>query len=355
MSESFERSAASASRYVAGDLVTPPPIPEASAFVAAVAEYSRTASIELIVPVFEEIFALAAMRDRLPDGTELYAAPFDVLAELHEKARFIALARRLGLRTPATVVATDPDQLREAAERLPRYVAKPAFSRAGTALVTNVGPRAGERPIEQAEPTDRSPWLVQEFVDGVDLATLAVARRGRIAAYAAYEEPLQADGGYSVRQEAVDPGPTLEVIAEVAGTLDFDGFLGLDYRLADDGPWLIECNPRCSPGAMLFEEPVLAEALVGALPAEPAVVNAGTRSQFDTGVAAISLKGVRSVPHVIHELGVAPGSYLDPRDPRADLAGWMRYHHESRLASREHLEIADVKLRDVCWNGEPLA
>lgn len=355
MSEAYRHSAASMSRHVRGHLVTPPPIPEAAGFVAAIAGYAREHEIELIVPIFEEVFALAARREELPEQTALFAPAFETLAELHNKARFQALAERLGLRTPATVVATDAAGLREAAARFPSWVAKPVFSRAGTAMVTNVGPRAGERSLDAIEPTEQSPWLVQEYVEGEDLACLAVARGGRIAAYTIYEEPLETELGYSVRQRAIEPRPTLDVVTTLAEECRLEGFFGLDYRFGDDGPWVLECNPRSSAGAMLFDAATLAGAIAGEPPPEPALVEAGIASQFDTGIVAMDFDGLRSIPRTLRELGETPGTYLDLGDPVADLAGWLRYRHDSRIAAREQISYAEQKLHDVSWDGEPLA
>lgn len=345
----------SRSRFVAGHLVTPPPFPRTAEFVAAIADYSRAHSIDLVVPTFEETFALAAGREELPEGTGLLAAPFEILAQLHNKASFQALAERLGMLTPSTTIATDVDGLRAAVERLPHYIAKPAFSRAGTAIVTNVGPRAGERSIEQADPSQGSPWLVQEFIDGDDLACLAVAREGAVAAYATYEEPLQGDGGYAMRQVAIDAHPTLAIATTIAEAVKMHGFFGLDYRMSERGPYLLECNARCSPGALLFEDHELASAILGEPASEPLLIEPGRAAQFDDAVLTENLDGIRSIPHAIKELLATPGAFLDPRDPRGDLFGWLRFRHDSQIASREHISYAEQKLRDISWNGEPLA
>jgi len=345
----------SRSRFAAGHTVTPPPFPSSAEFVAAIADYSRAHSIELVVPTFEETFALAARRGELPEGTELFAAPFETLAQLHSKASFEALAERLGMLTPSTTVATDANGLEAAAERLPRYIAKPAFSRAGTAIVTNVGPRAGERSIEQADPSQGNPWLVQEFVDGDDLACFAVAREGKVVAYAVYEEPLQGDGGYAMRQVAIDARPTLGIATTIAEAVGMHGFFGLDYRMTEGEPYLLECNARCSPGALLFEDDELASAILGEPPSEPLLIEPGRAAQFDDAVLAENLHGIRSIPHAIDELLATPGAFLDPHDPRGDLFGWLRFRHDSRIASQEQIGYAEQKLHDISWNGEPLA
>ncbi len=85
------------------------------------------------------------------------------------------------------------------------------------------------------------------------------------------------------------------------------------------------------------------------------MIEPGTAAQFDDAVLTESLDGIRSIPHAINELLATSGAFLDPRDPRGDLFGWLRFRHDSRIASREHIAYAAQKLRDIRWNGEPLA
>ena len=64
---------------------------------------------------------------------------------------------------------------------------------------------------------------MQEFVDGDDLACFAVALEGSVAAYAIYEEPLQGDGGYAMRQVSIDAQPTLETARAIAEAVESTG------------------------------------------------------------------------------------------------------------------------------------
>ena len=85
-SDSYEAAPGSHSRYLEGHFVTASPSGETEKFVDDVETAMREASIELVVPVFEEAFYLATRHPRLSALTSLYVAPFAVLARLQTRS-----------------------------------------------------------------------------------------------------------------------------------------------------------------------------------------------------------------------------------------------------------------------------
>ena len=59
--------------------------------------------------------------------------------------------------------------------RLGSYFARAAFSRGGICCLTNTGPLAGWLDMDEVHPTPASPWLVQPFVEGETVCTIAAA------------------------------------------------------------------------------------------------------------------------------------------------------------------------------------
>src|SRR5690606_19173996 len=117
---------------------------------------------------------------------ELFVSPLEVMDTLHHKGRFVSLMRRLGLRVPETQLAESSKELAEIVGRMDRFFARPAYSRAGVELFTNVGPLAGALELEDCSPSKDNPWLVQPFVEGTDVCTFSIAHRGKIGAHSAY-------------------------------------------------------------------------------------------------------------------------------------------------------------------------
>ena len=175
-------------------------------FVADVERIAAENEIELVLPMFEEVFYLAAQHERLSEVTTLYAPPFRTLAQVHDKGTFQELCEKLGIRTPQTVVAQRDDELREAIGRFPRYFARAAFSRGG------VGPAHQHRPAGRPRrgrglPPDRgSPWLVQEFVDGPMQCTYTPLHGGRVASHMSYRAPRQWEHSTGIQFVSVDAG-----------------------------------------------------------------------------------------------------------------------------------------------------
>ena len=165
------RSPGSHSKYVERHFVTASPRGDTLGFVADVERICSENEVDVVVPAFEEAFYLATQAERLAKVTKLFAPEFATIARLHDKQTFQALCEQLGLPVPKTIVATTPDELREATEAFPRYFGRAAFSRGGVELLTNTGPLAGAVSIDDCKPTPESPWLVGEFVDGPTVCT----------------------------------------------------------------------------------------------------------------------------------------------------------------------------------------
>ena len=74
------------------------------------------------MPMFEEVFYLAAQHERLSTVTKLYAPPFRTLAQVHDKGTFQELCDRLEIRTPHTILAHSPRSCGRPWSRYPRVL-----------------------------------------------------------------------------------------------------------------------------------------------------------------------------------------------------------------------------------------
>src|SRR5215218_1320301 len=115
-SDSYEASPGSHSRYLAGHFTTASPSGHPEQFATDVERIAKENGVELVLPMFEEVFYLAAQHERISAVTKLYAPPFRTLAQVHDKGTFQELCDRLEIRTPHTVLCHGPDELREGIE-----------------------------------------------------------------------------------------------------------------------------------------------------------------------------------------------------------------------------------------------
>ena len=351
MADSYKLSPALHSSAVHKSHVIAPPASEPHQFVDDVTRVVGDHGIDMIVPAIEEGFYLAHYADQI--SVPVFSPPFSTIEQLHDKARFQEVCRKLGLRTPETVTVRNRQELREAIDRFELYLARPAFSRGGQTCLTNHGPRAGEMTIDQAEPTEDNPWLVQEFIEGRDACSFSVVRNGEIKVHCTYEPSVAGTGGFAVQFSSIDDFGTLEVARRIAAEFNYTGFLGLDIRRTDDGEFvMIECNPRITAGSFLTPPEWIGEAVLGE-PGELKIAPAGKRRQYD----AYMLVGnaTRLKPReMLHQLLTTPDATMRADDILPALYCLINRRHWSHKAEEEHTSLSEAFTGDFSWDGTPM-
>ena len=194
----------------------------------------------------------------------LFAPRFETLAELHAKGRFIEAARRLGVPVPGTWRATSDHDLMDMRHQSTHLVFKPEYSRFGARVV--IGPDPDD--LTAIRPTPARAWIIQQRLYGEDASFYAVAREGKLTAFAAYRSSWRLKGGVAYAFAPVEPelAEDFRVIAErLAELLVIRGQFACDLIVdLDERPTVIECNPRAVSGVHLFPAgPDLANAILG--------------------------------------------------------------------------------------------
>jgi hypothetical protein len=353
-SDSYAASPGSHSRYLSGHFTTASPSGDPRGFAADVERIAKENDIELVLPMFEEVFYLAAQHERISAVTRLYAPPFRTLAQVHDKGTFQELCDRLELRTPHTVLCHSPAALREEIERFPQYFARAAFSRGGVGLLTNTGPLAGHLSPEDCKPTEANPWLVQEFVDGPMHCTYSALHGGRVASHMSYRAPRQWEHSTGIQFLSVDPTDTLPTVEKLGRELVWDGQMSLDFIETDEGLVMIECNPRPTDGVLLMTPEGLERGLL-APEEEILLVPAGRREQLDFAVLAQLFKEpLREAPKTIHDLAQIPGTDRDWHDALPRLYSFLALARFERLSLREREQLFVAMSEGITWDGQPI-
>lgn len=359
--DTFYGAPGSHSRWVVEHFELTPPERRPIGYVDEVARLVRRCAIDLIVPCFEEGFYLARHRRRLPRWTTLFAAEFALLARLHSKWRFHALAAELSLATPPTLLAQSRAQLRTAIARIPRFVARPAWSRGGVEVFANTGPLADGVRLDDVTPTAQRPWIVQAFVDGVDLCSFSVARHGRVVAHCTYEHPRQIAHAGGIVFESVRDDEVLDCVRRVVARTGYHGQIAMDFRRGDDGLTLLECNPRPTAGAHLMEARVLVDAIVGRRCDGVSVVPPGVRRLYASAVVRDALLHPRDLPIDLAYLFSDIDDVYAERGDRlpalfqllsyARVLSYRMHHHEP---ARPATKLVSAYLDGIRWNGQPI-
>jgi hypothetical protein len=353
-SDSYAASPGSHSRYVAEHFTTASPSGDPEAFAAAVEGIAQDNGVEVVLPMFEEVFYLAAQHERLSAVTRLYAPPFRTLAQVHDKGTFQELCDRLEIRTPQTVLAHSPDELREAIGRFPHYFARAAFSRGGVGLLTNTGPLAGALSPDDCKPTEANPWLVQEFVDGPMYCTYSALHDGRVASHMSYRAPRQWEHSTGIQFVSVGAGDTLPIVERLGSELSWDGQMSLDFIETDEGLVMIECNPRPTDGVLLMTAEELERGLL-APQDETLIVPPGREQQLDFAVfAQIFRQPLREAPASIHDLAKIHGTDHGWRDALPKLYSFLALARFERLSLRQREQLFVAMSEGITWDGQSI-
>jgi predicted ATP-grasp superfamily ATP-dependent carboligase len=353
--DDYELAPGSHSRYVTERFVTASPRDATEDYVADVERIATEHGIDVIVPAFEEAFYLSTQHDRLSRAATLVFSPFATLAPLHDKASFERMATGMGLAMATTVIASNDEELRAALEHFPRYFARPAFSRGGVELLTNTGPLAGEVAIDECHPTAANPWLVQEFIDGDTFCTYSTVHAGRVTAHCAYAIPRQWKHSTGIQFTSIDGAATLEVVERITAQASYTGQISFDFIDSPDGPYLVECNPRATDGALLMSSPQIAAGLL-----EPSgecdTVPAGESIQLDLAVLGGILEGgLREAPHTLRDLIEIRGSDRGWHDALPNLYSFLALARSERLRHSEHQKLFVAMAGDISWDGDQIA
>jgi predicted ATP-grasp superfamily ATP-dependent carboligase len=362
--DTYEAAPGSHSKYVAERIVTVSPKFATKQYCDQIAELVADRGIDLVVPCFEEVFYLARHLGDRADGKRCFFPSLEVLTRLHDKRRFVELARELGLPIARTIVASTQEELREAVTHFDEYFARATFSRGGVQLLTNTGPLAGAVALEDCHPTAENPWLVQEFVHGEDLCSFSVARHGKVVAHCTYRHPLTIDHAGGIVFESVECPESIGIASRISEALGYHGHLSFDFlrRSCDGRLELVECNPRPTSGVLLMAPEQLSDAIFGEPPETPLIVPAGGREQIAAAVLRDMFRNPEDIPRDLHfllsgghDVYAEPGDRLPLLYTILSLSHVSAFRHRMHARRHEHSDLVASQFFDIEYDGGPIA
>jgi hypothetical protein len=359
--DTFSAAPGNHSRYVARHFEVPAPTQQTDEFIAAIAKIITEHDIEFVLPAFEEVFYLAAHRDDLPPGAELFFPDFPTLARVHDKVTFAELCRGLGLPVAESVTATSPEELQDAIGKWDHWFARAAYGRGGLNILTNTGPLAGEGSVEDAVPSPDDPWLVQEYLQGVDLCSWSVVHHGEVVLHSTYEHALEIDDRGGIVFESVDAPDTLAAAQKIAKELNWHGQVSFDFLRTEDGVHhLVECNPRPTDGCTLATPEEFDTALFGEVPSAPVVVPAGRKREIKEAVLRDMFEHLGRLRSDLKAAKGGSDVYGQPHDhlPLLYTAFTLQhikaYREAMGIDHKSRQDLTAAQFFDVSWDGEPI-
>lgn len=321
----------------------------------------RRERIDVLVPTCEEIFFIAARREKLAALTRVSCEPLDVLRSLHDKAEFAREVEALG----GAAVAPESHVIATAAQLAPwtergdtaEWVFKPVFSR--FAARTLIGPTRAT--VANLRPSATDPWLAQRRIRGQEYSTYGVAQAGRLRAQACYRSQYRAGLGSGIYFLAENPPGVREFVERFVARRKFTGQIGFDFIAGDDGRlYVLECNPRATSGLHLLPGDGLVDALLDA----PASATASTCVPVPGAPPMLGvIMLMYALPHVLRHGGLrqlgrdmrrARDVIFAWDDPLPLLLGGLSIAEVVYIACRTRQILTRAATYDSEWNGEPL-
>ena len=95
------------SRYCSGHFVSPSPFTQQEAYVECLIEKIQELKIDVLVPVFEELFLIARHKDEFNRYVNLAIPDYKQILIAHNKEVWEPIARKLEVEVPRTIELTD--------------------------------------------------------------------------------------------------------------------------------------------------------------------------------------------------------------------------------------------------------
>ncbi len=323
------------SRLTAGSHRLPPPRGGRDAYAEAVRSLVSRLGIDVVIPTCEEVFHLAAVRDRI--GARVLCEPLERLRPLHDKAQFIDACAAAMVPAPRTLRLETAGSLRELPEG--KYILKPRFSRFAT--------RVREwRTSDDVPALVDGAWIAQRLTPGSAFCTWSVATQGRVRAHTTYAVDATAGArGAAIAFHSVRHDAIRFWVETFIGHHRLSGQFAFDFIEGSDGLYGIECNPRLTSGIHCFRDmpEVVAALLAHETTPATALIEPPAGLSFRSRLA-LAIYGHR------HRSGAGLlDAADDPWPRRLQCIAW------SHLVLRALFLRTDPRLlstRDIEWNGE---
>jgi predicted ATP-grasp superfamily ATP-dependent carboligase len=243
----------SCSRHVRGFDVVSNPFRNPRQFVSDLASVIRKREIDILLPVHEDVLAVAQFRHLLPKETVVISPPFEDLIIAVDKGEIIRVAGRAGVPSPRTFRPRTVEEVTVAARELSGpLILKTRRGNSGKGVIFVKSPaEAGglwEDLIRRFRlPAGREP-LVQEYLEGDLYGSCFLASEGEIKILFLEKYLRWKDGkfGTSVLREPSDWELLGDYTRQIVRELRWTGIGHLDFtgRQHENRAWLLEMNPR---------------------------------------------------------------------------------------------------------------
>ena len=195
--------------------------------------------VDLLFPTQEQVTVLSALEPRLTLRT--IVPSFAALMRVQDKIPAFRALAAIGAPQPETIPLASVDDLSRV-KNFPAFVKRPVST-------ASSGVRRVKTSWELADAVrafglGSGELIVQTQADGPLAMVQAVAQHGRLVAQHACLRLREGVGGGAALKESVAPPEIPVLLAKLVAALDWHGGLSMDVIVSDDGPKIIDVNPR---------------------------------------------------------------------------------------------------------------
>jgi glycerol-3-phosphate dehydrogenase len=204
---------------------------------------------------------------------------------------------------------------------------------------------------------------VQEFVDGLDVCSFAVAEHGRLVLHCTYIHPRQIENAGGIVFESVIDADALACAERFVSATGYHGQLGFDFRRDSRGLVVIECNARPTAGVHLVSDDALVDAILAPQrQRRPHIVPPGRQRLY----ASALVRDLFMHPHNLRDdiaylRSDARDIYAEPGDRMPALYQFLSYaqvlvylRRHGHSAVRAGTTLMAAYFDGIAWDGDPI-
>jgi ATP-grasp domain len=200
---------------------------------------ARERRVDLLFPTQEQVTVLSALQPQLTFRT--IVPRFEALMRVQDKISAFDTLSEIGAPQPETIVVTSVQDL-SGVRNFPAFVKRPVST--ASSGVRRVKTRGELTDAASAFELGPSGLIVQTQVDGSLAMVQAVAQSGRLVAHHACLRLREGVGGGAALKSSVALPEIPLLLTKLIAALDWHGGLSMDVIVSDDGPKIIDVNPR---------------------------------------------------------------------------------------------------------------
>ncbi|MEM9825720.1 MAG: ATP-grasp enzyme [Planctomycetota bacterium] len=245
------------------------PSPDDPDYSTRLVELVRQESIDFYVPVCSPVASLhdSFARRELDTYCEVIHPSPQLIGMLDDKFRLAKAAEKIGLGACESHLITDAQQVIDFdfANKTRPFILKSIKYDSVRRLDLTPLPRPTkletEEFVSELPIAPERPWVLQEYIPGLEFCTHSTARGGQLRLHVCCES-----SPFQVNYDPVDEPEVEAWVREFIDHYCLDGQISFDFIRADDDQklYVIECNPRTHSAITAFHDhPHVAEAYLG--------------------------------------------------------------------------------------------